>query len=84
MGRELRSPGARRAGRRGEARQESAVSDHGGRRTELGKTVEFVRFKPSRQAAIGVGVEKRTAVPMVASERRGEAPVDGGDESRGS
>ena len=44
--------------------------------------MKSARFKPSRQAAFSVGVEKRTAVPMVASERRGEASDGGGGESR--
>ena len=54
-GRELSSPGAQRASRGGEARRESTVSDLGGRRTELGKTVELEAFLTAARARGGRG-----------------------------
>ena len=53
---------------------------HGGARPERKETGRLL--EPSRLAWLHLEVLRGTALPKLVSERRGEAPVDGGDESR--
>ena len=84
MGKELSSPGTRGAGRGGKARRKSMANIHGGRRTEMKKTMKFRRSRPSQQARVSVEGKRRSAKRTAVSEWRGKASVNGGDKSQSS